>query len=442
VNKIYELVKSKKKDYRAYNFTEGQGDALKSFFDLAQELNEIEDLYSLCVVIPKVFLGLDARLFLAEQKTGDMVLFAKTEESGEYLNSPMPTYIMPADKAYRFKDSLVITIRGKKFQAEETSAADNLLGFLEIYSNKGLNEADEFFLEKYANRIGYNIHNRYLLNKNIEHLRFIQTLVADIEHNIIVPNMIFKLFLRRLKGKITKNTEIEKLLIAYAVEDQCDTICIERLLDELTEVNRGLNDEFQSIERHYKSTTLFLETLLRKSHFDKGHLTLRTKSCSMRRDVIIPQLERFLERFEDIGIEVDGSGCGTEGDEIISVVDVGLIAQVFANLFSNALKYATVVTTDTGQNKKFMRYGREIKKDYFGPGKDGVKFNVFSSGPHIKPEERDRIFEEGYRGSNVAQRPGTGHGLTFIKNAVEIHGGVFGYEPADRGNNFYFILPV
>ncbi|MBF0568425.1 MAG: sensor histidine kinase [Nitrospirae bacterium] len=442
VDKIYELVNSKKKDYRKYDFTQEQGDALKSFFDLAQELNDIEDLYSLCVVIPKVFLNLDAKLYLTGQKTTNMVLFARTEESDEYINAPMPQHIMPTDKPYRFKDSLILTIRGKKFQTDSSTNPDNILGFLEVYPNTGLNEADELFLEKYANRIGYNIHNRYLQNKNIEHLKFIQTLVADIEHNIIVPNMIFKLFLRRLKGKIAKNTEIEKLLIAYAIEDQCDTICIERLLDELTEVNIGLTDEFQSIERHYKSTTLFLETLLRKSHFDKGHLTLRTKSCNMRRDVIIPQLERFLERFDEMGIEVDGSSCGTEGDAIISVVDVGLIAQVFANLFSNALKYASVVITPTRENKKFMRYGREIIKDYFGPGKDGVKFNVFSSGQHIKPEERARIFEEGYRGSNVAQRPGTGHGLTFIKNAVEIHGGVFGYEPVDLGNNFYFVLPV
>jgi signal transduction histidine kinase len=313
---------------------------------------------------------------------------------------------------------------------------------MEVYPNTNLNEADELFLEKYANRIGYNIHNRHLLHKNIEHLRFIQSLVADIEHNIIVPNMIFKLFLRRLKGKIAKNSEIEKLLVAYAVEDQCDAVCIEHLLDELKEVNRGLIDEFQNIDKHYQSTTLFLETLLRKSHFDKGKLTLRTKSCNMRRDVIIPQLERFLERFEDMGIEVDGSRCGPEGDEIISVVDVGLIAQVFANLFSNALKYTSVVTTETGENKKIMRYGREIKKDYFGYGKNGVKFSVFSSGEHIRPEERDRIFDEGYRGSNVAQRPGTGHGLTFIKNAVDIHGGIFGYEPVDRGNSFYFVLPV
>ncbi|MEO5361342.1 MAG: ATP-binding protein [Nitrospirota bacterium] len=450
MDRIYELVKGKKKDYRAYNFTQEQGDALKSFFDLAQELSDIEDLYRLCVVIPKVFLNLDSRLYLAgptgtaDQKCANMVLFASTGDNDtvQYRNSPMPQHILPTEKPYRFNDTLILTIRGKKFQADLSPTTDNILGFLEVYPNASLNEADELFLGKYANRIGYNLHNRYLLNKNIEHLKFIQSLVADIEHNIIVPNMIFKLFLRRLKGKITKNTEIEKLLIAYAIEEQCDTICIERLLDELTEVNRGLTDEFQSIERHYKSTTLFLETLLRKSHFDKGHLTLRTKSCNMRRDVILPQLERFLERFDEMGIEVDGSGCGAEGDEIISVVDIGLIAQVFANLFSNALKYASVVVTPDRVNKKFVKYGREIIKDYFGQCKDGVKFSVFSSGAHIKPEERDRIFEEGFRGSNVEQRPGTGHGLTFIKNAVEIHGGVFGYEPVDLGNSFYFVLPV
>ncbi|NIN36254.1 MAG: sensor histidine kinase, partial [Gammaproteobacteria bacterium] len=76
-----------------------------------------------------------------------------------------------------------------------------------------------------------------------------------------------------------------------------------------------------------------------------------------------------------------------------------------------------------------------------GPGKDGVKYNVFSTGPHIAPEERERIFDDGYRGSNALDRAGTGHGLNFIKNAVEIHGGAAGYEATQYGNNFYFIIP-
>ena len=38
--------------------------------------------------------------------------------------------------------------------------------------------------------------------------------------------------------------------------------------------------------------------------------------------------------------------------------------------------------------------------------------------------------------------PGTGHGLAFVKQVVEIHGGVAGYEATEEGNNFYFILPL
>src|SRR5208337_3812843 len=79
---------------------------------------------------------------------------------------------------------------------------DDVLGLLVVYPADSLNLHRVFFFEKYANRIGFNIHNRFLVEKNVEHLKFIRTLVADIEHNVIVPNMIYKLFLGRLRGRI------------------------------------------------------------------------------------------------------------------------------------------------------------------------------------------------------------------------------------------------
>jgi signal transduction histidine kinase len=116
------------------------------------------------------------------------------------------------------------------------------------------------------------------------------------------------------------------------------------------------------------------------------------------------------------------------------------LSQVYANLFSNALKYTQeVIIFD--EKKKYIAYGHEFIKDYFGPGKNGSKFNVFSSGPHIPGEEREKIFDEKFRGSNALNRRGTGHGLAFIRNVVDLHGGVTGYEPTEYGNNFYFILP-
>jgi signal transduction histidine kinase len=38
--------------------------------------------------------------------------------------------------------------------------------------------------------------------------------------------------------------------------------------------------------------------------------------------------------------------------------------------------------------------------------------------------------------------PGTGHGLSFVKQVIEIHGGRVGREATAEGNNFFFVLPL
>jgi len=441
---ILERIEQKKVDYSGYNFTHTEYAAFTTFFDLAQEFDSIEDFYRLCVFIPKVFFNLDARLYLIDPKKNELALFSKTGNAGYKLYSPPPLDVRPSEYPYyTSNNSLVLTIRGKKLLIDQLpfKTRDNVLGLLEVYPVIHLSPHQELYFEKYANRIGFNIHNRFLFEKNIEHLRFIRTLVADIEHNIIAPNMIYRLFLRHLRRKIVKNIEIEKLLTQYAAKGSYDEETIEHLLAELTETNRGLMEELENIEKHYHNMSLFLETLFRRSHFDKGRLTLITKSCSMKKDVVQPQLDRFMEQLEKMGIAVDDRLSGIPDEEVISVVDVGLIAQVYANLFSNALKYTREMINQTGEKKKYMAYGRQVIKDYFAPGKDGIKYNVFTTGPHIPAEEREKIFEDEYRGSDSSRIPGTGHGLAFIKNAVEIHGGVVGYEATQYGNNFFFILP-
>ena len=123
-------------------------------------------------------------------------------------------------------------------------------------------------------------------------------------------------------------------------------------------------------------------------------------------------------------------------------MDVGLISQVYSNLFSNALKYTREITNSNNEKVKYIAFGWEKVSGIFEGGKDGIKFNVFSTGPHIDPDETEKIFEDGYRGRNSVGEPGTGHGLSFVKKVVQIHGGITGYEPTPHGNNFYFILPV
>ena len=440
---ILKRIENKKNDYQQYDFTQIENIAFMTFFDLAQEFDDVEDFHNLCVAIPKSFFNLDARLYLMDTRANTLLLTATTNQ-GEQLYTPPPAEVKSNESPYyTSKKSFVLTIRGKKLLTDQLpfNTIGSVLGLLELFPIDDINTRNELFFEKYANRIGFNMHNKFLAIKNVEHLKFIQSLVSDIEHNVIVPNMVYKLFLRRLKGKIKKNEEIANCLSECLTTGQCEVAVIENLLKELIGVNEGLREEMENIEKHYKNMSLFLETLFRRSHFDQGKLTLRTKACNMKKDVVQPQLERYMEQFQKAGISIDDRLSGIPDEEIISVVDVGLVAQVYANLFSNALKYTQEVTTESGKKIKYISYGHETIKDFFGHGKDGIKYNVFSTGPHIALEEREKIFEEGYRGSNILNKPGTGHGLTFIKNAIEMHGGMVGYEATQYGNNFYFIIP-
>ena len=252
--------------------------------------------------------------------------------------------------------------------------------------------------------------------------------------------MIYKLYLRRLNREILKSRDVESLLddIAKAGTDSRDEI--ESVQRYLGEINEGLTMQEENLAKHHSNMSLFIETLFRESHFDQGRLILKTKKCNIKKDVIEPQLDRYRERFSERGILVDDRMSFIPDEEVIGVVDVGLIAQVFANLFSHALNYAKEVEI-SGDRLKYIAYGHEVIKEFFGPGRDGVKYNVFSTGPHIAPEDREKLFEEGFRADDAKEIRGSGHGLAFIKNVIELHNGKVGYEPTDRGNNFFIILP-
>ncbi len=441
---IHNRIENKKSGHLRYEFTQTENNALKTFFDLTQEFESMQDFYKLCVAIPKSFFGLEASIYIADPKLNALALVAKTEGVQAEISSIVPEYLYPEEYPYRTgNNSFVLTIRGKKSLIDHLPfhIEDDVLGLLEIFYGEDIDQHRELFFVKYANRIGFNIHNRILSDKNIEHLRFIRSLVDDIEHNIIVPNMIYKLFLNGLRRRIEKNIEVEREIDVKELSNLEDEKWRELCLKDLSDVNQGLVTELTNIEKHYKNMSLFIETLFRKSHFDQGQLTTRTKPCNMKNDVVIPQLERYLAQLKNMGISVDDRFSGIPDAETITVVDVGLIAQVYANLFSNAVKYTEEIITETGEKKKYVSYGHEIIHEFFGQGKDGVKLNIFSTGRHIQEEERGRLFDDTFRGTNAGERPGTGHGLSFVKNAVEIHGGVMGYEAVQYGNNFYFILP-
>ena len=100
------------------------------------------------------------------------------------------------------------------------------------------------------------------------------------------------------------------------------------------------------------------------------------------------------------------------------------------------------VPTPEGLSRKFMAYGWGIIPNSFGPSKPGVKLNVFTTGPTVPEAERSGLFQPGFRASTTGNEHGTWHGLAFVRQVVDLHGGQTGYEAAPLGNNFFIVLPV
>jgi signal transduction histidine kinase len=210
----------------------------------------------------------------------------------------------------------------------------------------------------------------------------------------------------------------------------------------LGDTNEKLGEELRSLTKHYEHTSLFLETLFRRDHFEQGTYVLRRQPCNFRTEIVNPLLERYRPIFEKKGLLINDNLEDIPDEEITLVVDKGLISQVFDNIFANAAKYTQEVEEDAGNRVKFLAYNRRILKDYFGEGIHGVKFSFFTTGPPIPEGEVKNLFEEGYRSANVGSEQGSGHGLHFVRNVVEIHGGQVGCVPQRYGNEFYFILPL
>ena len=446
---LLSKIRKKFDDYERYNFSHLQGRALRAFFDLAQEFETLENLYKISVFVPKIFLGFDSCLYLEDPDSGMLEMVCDSMNSLSVCGMSPPESILMSEDPYETGDSYVIPIRGNNrlFAAFPITKAREIIGLFEVFPRSSLDEGDKLFFRKYANRIGYNLHYKRMVEQNVRHINFINTLVADIEHNVIVPNMKYKLFLIHLKRRIDKLDEIQKELSSHmeaGIKEGCAKINhIDAIKTQIEDFRAELLQSHEEILNHFNTTSLFLESLLRKEHFQTGQLVLRKQVCNFKKEIIDAQLERYRERLERRGIKIDNKLGGVPEDETVSLaVDKGLISQVYANLFSNAEKYCSKVLDCRGNYLKSMSYGREFLYNFFGDGKHAMKFNVFTTGEHLTDYEAEHIFDEGFRAANSGRISGTGRGLHFVKKIVEVHGGRIGYEKTRLGNNFYFILPL
>jgi signal transduction histidine kinase len=444
---VRERVREKQQSYTTYNFKRLQEEAFATFFDLAQEYTNLDTLYLVCTLVPREFFNLDARLHLLDNDSKTLRVVCSSREGIQEGIVLSPSEVYVSEQPYFAGNSYLIPIRGNKAVADllPMQHFKHIMGMFELFPSERISDQERFFLEKFTNRVGYNLHQKQLIHQILHHIKFINQLAADIEHNVISPNIYYRLFLKKLRRSIEENGQIkEKVRELVSFCPEIDERTCQKLRDifkSLEQTTEDLSVASDEMGRHYEHTSLYLETLLRREHFRRGSYVLRKQQCNFKKEIIEPVLTRYLPRFRQKSIVVDNRLDDVPDEELELVVDKGLLAQVYDNFFSNAVKYTQEIVDEYGYKVKFISYGKRLLEDYFGQGVDGIKFSVFTTGTPILPEEAVRLFDEGYRRPGSDLEAGTGHGLHFVRTVVEIHGGEVGVEPQKYGNSIFFILP-
>lgn len=116
-----------------------------------------------------------------------------------------------------------------------------------------------------------------------------------------------------------------------------------------------------------------------------------------------------------------------DNEDFTMAVDFEKMERVVYNLMSNALKY----TPENG-TVSFSCHG-EVET---------MTFSVRDTGPGIKPEDREKIFDRFFQVDRVHPK-GSGIGLSLVKAFVELHGGEIALRSeTGSGSEFTVTIPV
>ena len=400
--------------------------ALNLFFEASFEFESLRDLKSLCVLVPDVCLDTPASLYMRGPKGTLRLRRTSSTQKPRLLTFPEPT--CPNQTAGMHLDGLTA------IPVCETGTEPKLLGMLCLH--KDLSPEEEAFYLEYVRALAQLMAVKQVAISSRQHLTFIYNLVRDIGHNVIVPNMHFKLLFLQMERQLERLGHKADALSPVRPSSPDREIRL-----EIAAMIKDLQARQKCISRRFQQSSLFLESLLRHGHFEKGRYDLQPRPCKFKSQIFEPQLERFLPLLNAQGITIRIAPDVRIDEDITLEADIGLISQVFANLLSNAVKYTESMPAESGREEKLVLYGWERKPQAFGPGKPGVELYIRTTGHEIPSRDRPKLFNADFRCSTTENVEGSGHGLYFVKQIVELHNGRAEYSYAAPMNIFHITLP-
>ena len=186
----------------------------------------------------------------------------------------------------------------------------------------------------------------------------------------------------------------------------------------------ALERERTVIERQTQHLVRLVDDLLDVSRIARGKIDLRREHVDLA-DAVAKAIEMasplLEERQHDLSIDVPR---GLELD-----ADPARLAQVIANLLTNAAKY-----TESG-GRVWIRAARESQ---------WIIVSVRDSGIGISPEMVSHVFDMFAQERQALDRTqgGLGLGLTIVRNLVTLHGGTVEVRSEGRGRGSEFIVKL
>ena len=188
------------------------------------------------------------------------------------------------------------------------------------------------------------------------------------------------------------------------------------------ETHTQIKSQFALIDRNAQNLLNLINQLLDLSRLESGKLKINW----IRAD-IIPFLQYLTESFFSMVFY-------PEADSLMMDFDEEKIQNILNNLLSNALKFTP------GGGRVVVHAHREIQD-----GKDFLKLKVRDTGVGIAPDKLPYVFDRFFQveSSTTRQGEGTGIGLAFTKELVELLKGRIEVESQPRkGTTFIVSLPI
>jgi signal transduction histidine kinase len=174
------------------------------------------------------------------------------------------------------------------------------------------------------------------------------------------------------------------------------------------------------IDEEADRLSLLIENVLESARLQSRTLPLRFQP--LRLDAVLRDvITRIRARHKDLDVNMDlKSVPSIHGDGV-------RLAQVFDNLFTNAIKYAPKAPIDILMNQVGSN----------------IVISFIDHGPGIPQDSLPLIFERFYRVRNEKTITGTGLGLYICRQIIEAHRGkIWAESTSGQGTTFFIELPI